>query len=337
MENSPTGRAKGGAARAAKMTAEQRSESARNAARAKAELSKLPMATHQGDLQIGNVTLNCYVLQDGTRVLTQEGFLTALGRAGKAKGGHGAAGIEDGVDRLPSFLAANNLKPFVGADLVASTTPVTFRTPDGIKAYGYQAQLLPKVCRVYLEARDAKVTTKAQEHVIRAADILTRGFAEVGIIALVDEATGFQKDRAKDALAKILEAFVAKEIQPWVKTFPADYYEEMYRLRGLKYPPDNSNLHPQYFGRLTNDVVYRRLAPGVLAELKKQASKDERKARMHQRLTPEMGHSKLREHLASTVTVMKLSDDYQDFLRKLDRIHPRHGDTLPLDLDEIDR
>jgi hypothetical protein len=39
---------------------------------------------------------------------------------------------------------------------------------------------------------------------------LLRGFARVGIIALVDEATGFQRDRTKDALSKILEAYIAK-------------------------------------------------------------------------------------------------------------------------------
>lgn len=337
MKANYEGRAKGGAARAAKMTPEQRSAAARKAALAKRELAALPRATHSGDLQIGDVTLRCYVLADQTRVLTQEGFLTALGRAGKAKGGHGATAVESGVDRLPSFLTAKNLKPFITNDLFESTGAVVFRTPDGVKAFGYAANLLPKVCRVYLEARDAGVTLRTQQHLVRAADLLMRGFAEVGIIALVDEATGFQRDRAKDALAKVLEAFVAKELQPWMKTFPADYYEQMYRLRGLKYPPENSNLHPQYFGKLTNDVIYRRLAPGVLSELKKQQAKYSKGTKLHQALTPAVGHPKLREHIASTVTIMKLSSNYPDFLSKLNMIHPRHGDTLPLDLDEFDR
>lgn len=330
--NEPTGRAIGGKARMARLTPEERTAAASKAAKAKQDLAKLPVATHQGDLRIGDVVLNCYVLQDGRRVLTQEGFLTALGRAGKAKGGHGAAAIEDGVDRLPSFLSANNLKPFIGEDLIESTTPVVFRTPDGVKAYGYQAQLLPKVCRVYLEARDARVTMKAQEHVIRAADILMRGFAEVGIIALVDEATGFQRDRAKDALAKILEAFVAKELQPWVRTFPTDYYEQLFRLYGYDFPPQSKpQWRPQFFGKITNEVVYNRLAPDLLPELKKAASKAERKAKLHQWLTNDIGHPKLREHLASIVTLLKLARTPEEFRELVDRIHPRFGDTLQLD------
>lgn len=315
------------------MTAEERRENAKKAVNARIESSSLPQATHHGEMSIGDVALKCYVLLDGTRVLTQEGFLIALGRAGKAKGGHGAAAVEEGVDRLPSFLSANNLKPFISNDLIESTTPVVFKTPDGVKAFGYRAQLLPKVCRVYLEARDASVTNKSQEHVVRAADILMRGFAEVGIIALVDEATGYQKDRAKDALAKILEAFVAKELQPWVKTFPADYYEQLFRLYNLPFPPEKSNWRPQFFGKITNEVVYNRLAPDLLPTLKKAASKAEKKVRLHQWLSSDTGHPKLREHLASITTLLKLSKTPKQFRLMVDQIHPRFGETIPFDFD----
>ncbi len=89
----------------------------------------------------------------------------------------------------------------------------------------------------------------------------------VGIISLVDEATGYQEFRQRDALARILEAFIDKELQPWVQTFPSDYYSELFRLRGLDYPTGTVQ-RPQYFGHLTNDIVYKRIAPGVLEELK---------------------------------------------------------------------
>ena len=90
--------------------------------------------------------------------------------------------------------------------------------------------------------------------------------AHVGIIALVDEATGFQDFRSRDALAEFLEAFVAKEIQKWVKTFPPDFYKQMFRLRGIPYAETVKK--PAYIGHLTNDLVYARLAPGVLATLR---------------------------------------------------------------------
>lgn len=332
-DQEPKGKAKGGKARAESLSPERRKEIALTAAAAKRELSALPRATHGGPdkpLRIGDAELVCYVLDDGTRLITQEGFLSALGRAKKAKGGHGASN-DGGVDKLPSFLSANNLKPFISSDFAGSTTPVVFRTPTGTKAFGYRADLLPKVCNIYLQARDANKVLPSQTNMVRAADILMRGLAEVGIIALVDEATGYQRDRARDALAKILEAYVAKELQPWVKTFPPDYYEQMCRLRGLPFPPVGTN-YPPYFGTLTNNIIYDRLAPGLRTELKQQAAKDGRKAKLHQRLTSEVGHPKLREHLSSVVTVMKLSNDYDDFEEKLDRVHPKYGETLKLDV-----
>jgi hypothetical protein len=89
---------------------------------------------------------------------------------------------------------------------------------------GLEATLLPKVCEVWLRARDAEALTKIQRPVAERADILMRGLAHIGIIALVDEATGFQRDRAQDALTRILEAFIAKELQPYLRTFPSDFY-----------------------------------------------------------------------------------------------------------------
>lgn len=327
-ENPVKGRAKGGKARAAALTPERRREIAKRAAQAKKEIAELPRATHEGAMTIGGVEIQCAVLEDGRRLITQSGFMRALGRARQAKG----RDHYDGDVNLPAFLTAKNLKPFISKDLEVTSSQVEFRPISGTRAYGYPADLLPNVCDVFLDAHESGALTAGQKHIAARAQLLMRGLARVGIAALVDEATGYQRDREKDALAQILEAFVAKELQPWVKTFPADYYEHLFRLRGLPYPPEKANYRPQYFGKLTNDIVYKRLAPGLIQELKAQASKDEKKARLHQRLTSEVGHPKLREHLASVTTVMKLSSDYDDFVGKLDMIHPRYGDTMKLDV-----
>jgi hypothetical protein len=82
--------------------------------------------------------------------------------------------------------------------------------------------------------------------------------------------------------------------------------------------------------------VYKRLAPGVLDELQNVTPKLNSGRRKHQyfrRLTEEVGHPKLREHLASVITVMVLSDGYDDFISKLDRVRPRYGETIALPLD----
>lgn len=328
------GKSAGGKARASKLTQAERSASASNAAKAKAENRKLPIATHgsiEHPLTLGDVQIPCYVLEDGTRVLSLRGLVSGLGIS--------SGSTRTGESRIVSFVEVDAIKQSSKIDLAAAlNSPIKFLPPHGGRsAYGYPATLLADICEAVLSARTSGDLTPGQLAIADQCEILVRGFARVGIIALVDEATGYQKDRAKDALAKILEAWVAKELQPYVKTFPSDFYEHMFRLRGLDYPPERQNYRPQYFGVLTNDIVYERLAPGLLEELKKQALKDEKKAHLHRRLTEEIGHPRLKEHLASVVTMMKLSDHYADFIEKLNRIHPRFGQTYALALDQADR
>ena len=229
---------------------------------------------------------------------------------------------------------ANNLKPFIDKDLEVALSERFHYRATGSKgvAYGLSAELYPKICEVYLRARDAGVLTKGQQEIARAADILMRALAHTAIAALVDEATGYQYVRPRDALQKILEAFIAKELRPWVHTFPDDFYANLFRLRGLDYPTDSVK-RPQYFGHLTNNIVYARIAPKVLDELKKLTPRkpDGRlKHHLHRRLTDDVGHPKLREHLASVVTLMKISKDYEQFEGYLETAHPKYNENMLL-------
>ena len=328
-----TSRDRGGYARAASLTPIERSESARLAAKARWTLASgraLPTATHEGELNVAGLQLPVAVLSDGTRLMISRAFMTALGRPWKGSYKR---------TNLPNFIDAKNLLPFIPKELYDVLDPVEFVNKRGQKVQGYRAELLQMVCDVYLDARRAgNVLTTAQEPLAEQAEILIRGFARIGIIALVDEATGYQRDRATDALARILEKFIAKELQPWVKTFPDEFYEQMFRLRKLEFPADTVK-RPQYFGHLTNDIIYRRLAPGVLEELKNtmpRTASGRRKGTLQQKLTPDLGHPKLREHLASVITIMSFSEDYDDFKAKLDKRHRRYNENLTFDFDDDD-
>ena len=323
------GRAIGGIARSKALTPEKRKEIAKRAAAARWD-EQIPIATHgtpDHPLIIGDTEIQCYVLENEIRVITQASFLLALGR-------HRKANVRQG-EGLPAILQGKAINQFISQETIEKSTPIKFRTPSGVLANGYRAEILPEVCEIYLKARDAGVLPVNQEHVATKADILMRGLAHVGIIALVDEVTGFQRDRERDALAQILEAFIAKELQPWIKTFPSDFYEEMFRLRGLQYPATTVK-RPQYFGTLTNNIVYDRLAPGVRKELQQGVPRNEHgrpTKKYFQKLTQNAGYPKLREHLGSVVTLMKLSDTWEDFIEKLDRLHPKYDGITSLLLD----
>lgn len=324
--------AQGGKARAENLSKEELSEIGRRAA-LKRWGKELPVASYAGILRIGDMELACAVLEDGTRVLTQAELLVALGRHRKAN----VRNVE-GEENIPPVLQGERLKPFISNELLEKSKPIKFRTAQGAAASGYRAEILPQICEVYLKARDAGALLKQQGHIAVQADVLMRGLAHVGIIALVDEATGFQAARTADGLAKILEAFVQKELRKWVRTFPAEFYEQLCRLRDVAFPPAR-NQFPQYFGHLTNNIVYDRLAPGVKEELKKVTPRDERgrhKHRLFQRLTEDIGHPKLREHLASVVTLMRISPDWEAFERHLDTALPKWSDQLRLALSHRD-
>ena len=309
---------KGGQARARKLSKEKLSAIGRQGADAR--WKNTIRATHYGELHIGNSVIPCAVLEDGRRVLTREGFLQAIGRSGKPS--------KDQISRfedVPVFFTANNLKPFVEKELLSSTTPILFTVPGGSRAYGFPAELLPKVAEVYLKARDAAVLTKNQKPIARACDILMRGLAHVGIIALVDEATGFQRDRAREALEKILDAFIKDELGKWAKRFPDEFYAELFRLKGLKWPLEKNP--PQYVGHWTNNLVYKRLAPGILDELKAKTPKTpkgNKKNRYHQWFTEDIGHPKLREHVFALIALMKSSDEWEEFEQRLNRALPKY-------------
>ncbi|MBA7564680.1 IS1595 family transposase ISRhba1 [subsurface metagenome] len=288
-------------------------------------------ATHQGELKVGDIVIPCAVLNDEkrTRVLTLRGFTKALGRVQRRKG----IALQSGAIP-PPFLAANNLKGFIPVDLLGDTIPILFKM-GGAKAYGYKAALLPAVCDVFLKAKDAGVLLPRQEHIAKQCEILVRGLATVGVIALVDEATHYQEDRARDALEEILRNFISAELLKWVKTFPDDFYRQMFRLRNWQYS-QFSVKRPSVAGRITNDIIYERLAPGVLDQLKRITPRDIKgrtKHRYHQRLTSDIGHPALREHIASVITLMKVSTSWRRFYAMLNRALPRWGSTLPMALD----
>lgn len=290
----------------------------------------IPEATHVGDLNIGDIAIKCAVLEDGARVLTRATFVKAMGRRGKAKGGR----VYDDEFKTPVFLTAKNLKPFIPNDIVENSTPVIFKL-RGQKSIGYKAELLPEVCGVFLDAERAGALTPNQIPIAEKCNMLLRGFATIGIIALVDEATGYQEDRARNALEQILKTFISEELLKWVKTFPDEFYKQMFRLRGWQYQ-EFSVKRPIIAGRLTNDIIYQRLAPGVLGELKRITPKDPKgrlRHRYFQRLTEDIGNPALREHLASVITLMKASTNWRKFYAMLNRALPKWGSTLPMLLD----
>lgn len=335
--------AKGGEARTAKLSVEKRKEIARIAAESRWG-ADLPRATHDGPLQIGDAVLVAAVLANGKRLLSQGTVLQAIGRSRTPKAGTGGFTT---VDELPFFLQAEVLKPFISEELMMSTTPILFRLRNGQRTVGYDAMLLPMICEVYLNFRDhlneqisegddaqkkvAQGYFKKYRHIIEACDHLTRGLARRGIIALVDFATGYQDDKMRQEIDRIIKAYVSPALAPWVRKFPHEFFREAYRLLGWEYKPGQTK-HSPYMGKFINKYVFEALPPGVLEELKARLPKNEhgnRRAKLWQLLTIDTGIPHLDRQLTADLTLMQISETkavFEDHWDKLFGKQPR----LPL-------
>ena len=281
-------------------------------------------------IRIFDKEIGCFVLEDETRVITRASMLRAIGRASKAKGGR----KYDEEFKLPVFLTANNLKPFISKELEENSKPVLFEY-NGKTAIGHRADLLPQICEVFLDAKEVGALRANQEHIAKACKVLHRGFAKLGIIGLVDEATGYQAVRSRRALADILEKYITKDLQSWTRTFDFEFYKQIFRLKD--WPAPEGVKRSGVIGKYTNDLVYERLAPGVLEELRLKnpmLPAGYRQNKHHQWFTPEYGHPKLREHLAAVVALMKVSKDWGQFVRNMNRIFPRLNATIEMPLDD---
>jgi hypothetical protein len=259
----------------------------------------------------------CYVLEDGTRVLSGRGMQNALG-LGQSHG-----------TKFKELWTNKAITPYINNELaMVLQNPLRFIRPGrgGKIALGFEATILPDICNAVLEARERGVLSGSQLLIAKQCEILARALAKVGIIALIDEVTGYEKIRDRDALQKILDKYLTDEWAKWTKTFPDEYYQELFRLNHIDYPPRNMK-KPSYIGHWTNDLIYSRLAPGVIGKLREMNPTTEtghRKRKHHQYFTRDIGHPKLKEHLDRVIYLMKSCTTWRDFLRRLNRASPKY-------------
>ncbi len=314
------------------MTPEERKESAKQAALARWDsperVHKVAYGSPDKPLVIAGVEIPAYVLDDGTRVLAQRGMLKALGMSPSGS-------TDPGTQRLAQFVSGKAIKRYVSEELLArSASPIRFKLASGFEVTGYEGTLLVDICNAVLEARAQSALQDQQMHIAKQCEILVRGFATLGIIALIDEATGYQEIRDRNALQVILEKYITNEWAKWTKAFPDEYYKQLFRLNNMQYPTASKN-KPSFIGHWTNDVVYDRLAPGILDALKATNPKlpsGNRSRKHHQHLTPDVGNPELKRHLENVIFLMRTCSTWKEFKARLDMASPKFGNTIQMSL-----
>lgn len=277
----------------------------------------IPKATHSGILRIGGFEIECDVLEDKTRIIRRKPFLKAMGR-----GIPGSKETKREADtNLPVFLIANNLTPYLEGDFKKRVATINYKGPNNQKLIGYDARLLPEACKIYVQAEHDNVLQENQMKIAATCKAMLYGLATVGIISLVDDATGFTLEREKTELQKILEKYIEEELRQWTKVFPDSFFQQVYRLHGWEYPKKTN--HPSCLGGFINQYIYEKLPEGVLEELKKKNPTNQngnRKHRHHQFLTLEIGEDNLKKQITSITAIMRVSDDLTQFKKNISKL-----------------
>ena len=278
-------------------------------------------------LHFGKVDVPCYVLNNGMRVLSGRGIQRAVGAGEKSSG-----------QWLQRFVNSDAIRWNMMAGTFDSfQEPVEFtrNTAGGSQTttYGYEAALLIDLCTAIIDAYNGRQYNMEKAY-YDAANIILRAVAKTGIIALVDEATGYDKEitRAKDELQKFLTSFINQEAGRWIKTFDDTFFEDIYKMRNWTWA--ETTQRPGFVGKIINDIVYERIAPYVYEELKKVNPKTMsggRRYKFHQFLTSDVGRPTLQKHLAILHSFAVASDyNWARFMFLLDKSHPKQYQQLAL-------
>jgi hypothetical protein len=255
-------------------------------------IQKIPKATHWGDLPIGDVNLPCYVLDTGDRVFALKGVMVGLME------------IEGGP--LADYLMVKALRDYLPGDLIPdqdSNIPALIEFDTGTKGFaqhalGFPVERFMDLCIAYSTASEKEQLTERQQKIAQNAARFLRATAKVGIIALVDEVTGYQYDRLQDALRIKLKLFLEEEMRPWEATFPDELWVEFQRLTNWSGP---LHLRPKWWGKLVNELIYGYLDEDVFSWLKTNAPKPKFGQNYHQWLSSQFGLKKLIEHIWLTI------------------------------------
>ena len=285
---------------------------------------------YRGELHLGEFAIPCYVLEDGRRVLSGRGMQEALKTVddNKTASGH----------RILRYLNQKSLNPFIFRNKEPGHFEPLICYDGGTQINGYEAVVLIDLCDGILEARKHIELSPRQAIIAEQCEILVRSFAKVGLIALIDEATGYDKvkNKAKDNLQKWLNTFLAEEASRWVKTFPDSFFELIYKMYGWTWT--NSPKKPGVVGNIINDWVYLRLGPKVLEELDRLNPKNANGRRVHkhhQNLSETIGKPALQRHLEALKALGAASGyDRARFLDMLNRAYPRPNEQFTFDFGE---
>ncbi len=309
---------------------------------AKIKSNKLPKASYNGEVDLNGTKITSAVLEDGRRIFSERSLANAFGIKGSGAYWQSkkASGNESAF--LPEYLSAKYLNAFISSELREKfESAILYTAKGGQTSSGVEATILADICDVYISAKNSGITNKKFLDIAENAYAMLKAFAKVGIIALVDEATGYQDVRMKDELNKIfLDELLLERAKKYEVTFPLELYKQWFRLNNWEWRVENAKKRPGVIGTWTNQYVYDRIASGLMAQLERRNPKNDkghREFKHFQFLTDEVGEPKLREFFGGLVALAKANTSWRKYIEMVNMVYPKQGDQLRLNLANDDK
>lgn len=230
-----------------------------------------PFAKWRGQIELMGESIDCYVLDTGKRLIALRSAVKAIS--------------DTDSGNIVSIAGGAALRPYVNLDLITSELEEFSIPGTQLLGRGMTTEHFELICRGFVQAlyEKAPLTDRQREMAVKCA-VITSGLTRTGIDALIDEATGYQYERAEDALQVKLRAFIAEELRAWEKTFPDELWEEFGRLTSWS---GSLNSRPKYWGKLVIELIYDTLDPDVAKYLRE--NRPPPGIRWHQNLSEDTG------------------------------------------------
>ncbi|MCL2187967.1 MAG: P63C domain-containing protein [Defluviitaleaceae bacterium] len=279
-----------------------------------------PFAKYQGVLKLGNNDVDCYVSDTGQRLISMRGTVKAI------------ANVDSG--KLGNYIGVEAMKPFINADLALGELVELHIPGTQLKANCLESKKFLDICRAFVAALSKKaLTTDRQREIAIQCSILLSACADIGLEALIDEATGYQYERREDELQIKLRLYIAEELRAWEKTFPDELWEEFGRLTNWSAPLSQ---RPKWWGKLVIELIYDTFDPDVAKWLRE--NKPEAGVHWHRQLTEHKGLKTLVSRCYEIVGMAKSCDTLQELREKVS-YHYKGGFqqmSLPVELYEVE-
>jgi len=203
----------------------------------------------------------------------------------------------------------------------------------------FEHTAITKFCKAVGEARRAhKIAGEAFLEYAESCERFLAAAADIGLVALIDEATGYIREKQKHEYRDLFRDFIREQMRDWEKEFPDEFFDGIYKIYNLR--RESNKNHPQFFAKFIRKYVYHPLADshGVLLSMlddKNPVIGKGRKHKLHQFLDEKVGLTKLRAHVWKVVGILSSVNTKAGFQKGFRNAFPRAFDQMDLELDDI--